>query len=150
MLFLHYNLTGTSPFESISISVMDKARVESQERSDWVLRKPYAPAFGFKNTHLLPQRGKKCSVSGFALLSRLERNHARSAFKRFFPPRSLRRDWVLILLGQSLRVFDALSLIYSTSCYHDFGDTSFPNLSPQRMLNIPRSYSELSAEKEKP
>ena len=101
---------------------MDKTRVEYQERSGWVLRKPYAQAFGFKNTHLLPQRGKKCSVSGFALLSRLERNHARSAFKRFFPPRSLRRDWVLILLGQSLRVFDALSLIYSTSCYHGFGD----------------------------
>ncbi len=46
-----------------------KTRVGSQERSGWVLRKPYAPAFGFKNTHLLPQRGKKCSVSGFALLS---------------------------------------------------------------------------------
>jgi len=55
--------------ESISISVMDKARVESQERSGLVLRKPYAPAFGFKNTQALPQRVKACSVSGFALLS---------------------------------------------------------------------------------
>jgi len=27
---------------------MDKARVESQEKSGWVLRKPYALAFGFK------------------------------------------------------------------------------------------------------
>jgi hypothetical protein len=34
--------------ESISISVMDKARVESQERSGLVLRKPYAPAYGFQ------------------------------------------------------------------------------------------------------
>ncbi len=34
----------------------------------WV-RKPFAPAFGFKNTHLFPQRGKRCSVSGSALLS---------------------------------------------------------------------------------
>jgi hypothetical protein len=60
--------------------MINKTMMESQERSGCVLRKPYAPAFGFKNTHLLPQRGKKCSVSGFALLSRLERNHARSAF----------------------------------------------------------------------
>jgi hypothetical protein len=36
---------------------------------------------------------------------------------------SLRRASVLILLGQRLRVFDALSLIYSISCYHGFGDT---------------------------
>jgi len=42
--------------ESVSISVMDEASVESQERSDWVFRKPYAPAFGFKNTHLFPLR----------------------------------------------------------------------------------------------
>ncbi len=28
---------------------MNKARVESQERSGCVLRKPHAPAFGFKN-----------------------------------------------------------------------------------------------------
>jgi hypothetical protein len=54
---------------SISISVMGKTMMEFQERSGWVLRKPYAPAFGFKNTHFLPQRGKKCSVSGFTLLS---------------------------------------------------------------------------------
>jgi hypothetical protein len=41
-----------------------------------------------------------------------KRNHARSAFKRFFPPKSLRRAWALITLGQSLRVFHALSLIF--------------------------------------
>ena len=50
-------------------SMMDNTRLEFQERSGVVLRKLYAPAFGFKNTHLLPQRGKKCSVSGSALLS---------------------------------------------------------------------------------
>jgi hypothetical protein len=48
-----------------------------------------------------------------------ERNRARSAFKRFFPPKSLRKIEVLISLGQRLRVFNALSLIYSTSYYHD-------------------------------
>ncbi len=32
-------------------------------------RKPFAPAFGYKNTLHLPQRGKRGSVSGFALLS---------------------------------------------------------------------------------
>jgi hypothetical protein len=111
-------------FVNILISVMDKTRVESKERSGWVLRKPYAPAFGSKNTHLLPQRGKKCSVSGFALLSRLERNRARSAFKRLFPPKSLRRVLALNTLGQSLRVFDALSLIYNICCYRVFGDVS--------------------------
>jgi hypothetical protein len=67
---------------------MDKAGVESQERSGFVLRKPYAPVFGFKNTPLLPQRAKKGSVSGFALLSLPERNRARSAFKRFFHPKA--------------------------------------------------------------
>ncbi len=48
----------------------------------------------FKNSRPGPQRGKTRSVSGFALLSILERNPARSAFKRFsqtpssifFPP----------------------------------------------------------------
>ena len=30
----------------------------------------------------------------------------------------------LVLLGQSLGVFDAPSLIFSTSCYHCFGDAS--------------------------
>ncbi len=39
-----------------------------------------------ENTQALPQRGKACSVSGFALLSIPERNHARFAFKRFFHP----------------------------------------------------------------
>ncbi|MBL7082092.1 MAG: hypothetical protein ISS41_00515 [Candidatus Aminicenantes bacterium] len=43
-----------------------------------------------ENTQLLPQRVKSCSVSGFALLSITERNHARSAFKRFFSPTALR------------------------------------------------------------
>jgi hypothetical protein len=71
--------------------MMYKTMAESQERSGWVLRKPYSPAFGFKNTPLLPQQGKRDSVSGFALLSHLERNLARSAFKRFYPSRSLRR-----------------------------------------------------------
>ena len=60
-----------------------------------------------------------------SLSSPTERNRARSAFKRFFPPKSLRRVWALIMLGQSLRVFDALSLIYNISCYHEFGDTFF-------------------------
>jgi hypothetical protein len=94
-----------------------------------VLRKPYAPAFGFKNSHFLPQRGKKCSVSGFArgqalselmsvwLKSGLDldiriRPDPNSAFKRFFPPKSLRRVLALNTLGQSLRVFDTLSLIF--------------------------------------
>jgi hypothetical protein len=95
----------------ISIFLMDKDRVEYQKRSGWVLRKPFAPAFGFKNTQVFPRRAKTCSVSGFALLSLLERNRARSAFKRFFSPISLRRIGVLISLGQSLRVFDALGLI---------------------------------------
>ena len=52
----------------------------------------------FENTRPLSQRGKARSVSGFALLSILERNHARSAFKRFsqspslifFPPSGFR------------------------------------------------------------
>jgi len=43
----------------------------------------------FENTHALPQRVKACSVSGFALLSILERNRARSAFKRFSQSPSL-------------------------------------------------------------
>ncbi len=57
-----------------------------------------AQAGCFENTRPLPQRGKARSVSGFALLSILERNHARSAFKRFaqspslifFPPSGFR------------------------------------------------------------
>jgi hypothetical protein len=32
------------------------------------------------------------------------------------------------MLGQSLRVFDALSLIYGTSCYHGFEDALFNEL----------------------
>jgi len=37
-----------------------------------------------QNTQALAQRAKACSVSGFALLDLRSRNHARSAFKRFF------------------------------------------------------------------
>jgi hypothetical protein len=59
-----------------------------------------------------------------SLSSPAERNHARSAFKRFFSPISLRRIGLLISLGQSLHVFNATSLICSTSCYYGFGDTS--------------------------
>ena len=33
--------------------------MESQERSGWVLRKPFAQAFGFKNTHLFPLRAPR-------------------------------------------------------------------------------------------
>jgi hypothetical protein len=73
-----------------------------------------------KNTPLFPQQGKRGSVSDFALLSLLERNRARSAFKRFFSPISLRRIGVLISLGQSLRVFDATSLICGFFLYHGF------------------------------
>jgi hypothetical protein len=51
--------------ESILISVVDKTRLKSQERSGWVLKKPFAPAFGFKNTPLFPQRepwrGNSCA-----------------------------------------------------------------------------------------
>jgi hypothetical protein len=56
------------------------------------------------------------------LSSPAERNRARSAFKRFFPPKSLRKIIVLILLGQSQLVFDTLSLIYISSCSHVIGD----------------------------
>ncbi len=57
----------------------------------------------FENTRPLPQRGKARSVSGIALLSILERNHARSAFKRFsqspslifFPPSGFRNTFNL-------------------------------------------------------
>jgi hypothetical protein len=86
-----------------------------------VSRKPYAPAIGFKNTLLLPQRAKRSSVSGFALLScgkepcplRLQ-----TVFFTHKPSQNKGTDF----LGQSLRVFDALSLIYNTSCYYRCGD----------------------------
>jgi len=56
---------------SILISVTDKARAESQERSGWVLRKPYAPAFGFKkHASFSPARQKRL---GFRLRSPLLR-----------------------------------------------------------------------------
>jgi len=58
-----------------------------------------------------------------SLSSPAERNHARSPFKRFFSPISLRRIEVLIPLGQRLRVFDSLSLSYWLTCYLGFGDT---------------------------
>jgi hypothetical protein len=63
-----------------------------------------------------PLGGGTASLSPF-------RRSPRSAFKRYFSPISLRRIGLLISLGQSLRVFDALSLIYSTSCYYGFRDT---------------------------
>jgi hypothetical protein len=41
---------------------MDKARVQSLERSGWVLRKPYAPAYGFqKHASFAPARKKRLS-----------------------------------------------------------------------------------------
>jgi hypothetical protein len=101
--------------------------MESQERSGWVMRKPYAPAFGFKNTHLLPQQGKKCSVPGFALLSCGEEPcplRLQTVFSTHKPSQSLGTDFA----GQSLRVFDVLILIYGTSCYHGFGDASMGTL----------------------
>jgi len=42
--------------ESISISVMDKTRAESQERSGWVLRKPFEGGVG---TVPLRRRGER-------------------------------------------------------------------------------------------
>jgi hypothetical protein len=42
--------------KSISISVMDKARVESRERSGWVLRKPFEGGTG---TVPLRRRGER-------------------------------------------------------------------------------------------
>jgi hypothetical protein len=82
--------------------------------------KSFAPAFGFKkHVSFSPTRKK---ILGFRLHFPLpaERNHARSAFKRFFSPISLHRIGLMISPGQNLRVFDALSLIYSTFFYHGF------------------------------
>jgi hypothetical protein len=50
-----------------------------------------AQAEWFESTQLLPQRGKSCSVSGFALLSLRERNLARFAFHTAFSPLCLRQ-----------------------------------------------------------
>jgi hypothetical protein len=58
------------------------------------------------------------------LSSPAKRNHACSAFKRFFSPISLRRIGLMISMGQSLCVFDALILIYSTFCYHGYKGAS--------------------------
>jgi hypothetical protein len=58
-----------------------------------------ARASWLKNTLTFPQRGKGSSVSGFALLSILERNRARSALKRFFHQLALAK---LGLRGQAL------------------------------------------------
>jgi hypothetical protein len=66
-----------------------------------------------KNTPLLSQQSKAKEARFQAPLSNL------------FSPISLRRIRALISLGQSLHVFDTLSLIYITSCYHGFVDTSF-------------------------
>jgi hypothetical protein len=107
--------------------VIDRARVvESQKRSGQLLRKQYAPASGFKNTHLFPQRGKRYWVSGFAPLSSGE-EPCSLRLQTVFPPKSFRKIEVLISLGQRLCVFDALSLIYSPFFYHGFGDASFDN-----------------------
>jgi hypothetical protein len=134
-----------------------------------VLRKPYAPAFGFKNTHLFPLRvprrgnsfafplptlallrlrlsaspsragpsllpcdqggipplqpplicvhleghksGKRFSVSGSTLLSDGEEPCPLRLQTVFFTHKPSQNRG-LISLGQSLRVFDALSLIY--------------------------------------
>jgi hypothetical protein len=85
-------------------------------------------------THLFyPSEVKEARFQA-SLSSPAERNRARSVFKRFFPPRSLRRVWVLISLGQSLHVFDALSLIYSTSWYHEFEDASTMTLISTHIL----------------
>jgi len=97
--------------------MIDKASAESQEKSGWVLRKPCAPAFDSKTRRLCPSESKPARFQA-PLSSPSERNHARSAFKRFFPPKILRKVWVLISLRQSLRVFDALSLIYRISLFH--------------------------------
>jgi hypothetical protein len=61
--------------------------------------------------HLLPQRGKKCSVLGFALLSYGE-ELCPLTLQTVFSSISLRRILEVVLLGQSLRVFDTLSLIF--------------------------------------
>jgi hypothetical protein len=59
-----------------------------------------------------------------SLSSPMERNRARSAFKRFFPPKSLRKIIVLILLGQKWRVFGIhwheLSQTYSVADFIGF------------------------------
>jgi hypothetical protein len=76
-------------------------------------------------THLFyPSEVKEARFQA-SLSSPAERNRARSVFKRFFPPRSL---------GQSLHVFDALSLIYSTSWYHEFEDASTMTLISTHIL----------------
>jgi hypothetical protein len=57
--------------ENILISLMDKTRVASQERPGWVLRKPYAPALGFKkHASFAPASQKRL---GFRLRSPLLR-----------------------------------------------------------------------------
>jgi hypothetical protein len=162
---------------------MDKTRVESQERSGWMLRKSYTPAFGFKkhasfspasssegeqlrfppsDARLTPLTALCLPFSGrtftpalrprghipFATptdlcpLRRTQIRQKRLGFRLRSPLPSgeelcpLRLQTVffthkpsqnrgLISLGQSLRVFDVLSLIYSTSCYHGFGDASY-------------------------
>jgi hypothetical protein len=106
---------------------MDKARVESQERSGWVLRKPYAPAFGFKKHAGFSPASK--NLLGFRLRSPLPfvEEPCPLSLQTVFFTHKPSQDRLLISLGQSLRVFDALSLIYSASCYHGFGDASSSN-----------------------
>jgi len=54
-----------------------------QDSRKKISRQEKAQAEWLENTQALPQRGKACSVSGFALLALRARNLARSAFKRF-------------------------------------------------------------------
>jgi len=57
-----------------------------------------------KTRRLCPSESKPARFQA-PLSSPPERNRARSAFKRFFPLKSLRRIEVLISLGQKWRVF---------------------------------------------
>jgi len=87
---------------------------------------------GPENTPLLPQRGKRSSVSGSALLTSSVRNHARSAFKRFSPhcPSLLYREgWrgngVKNLKGAEL--FPCIVIIlFVPQSFHRLGRGGFP------------------------
>jgi hypothetical protein len=77
-------------------------------------------AVNHENTPLLPQRVKRGSVSGSALLTKEMRNHARSAFKRFshplpfaYSPRGTVREWRKKSEGS-----EALSVYFSHSITH--------------------------------
>jgi hypothetical protein len=72
----------------MSISVMRKARLEFQERSGWVLRKPYASAFGFKKHAGFSPASK--NLLGFRLRSPLLRRGTMPAppSNGFFHPKA--------------------------------------------------------------